>query len=552
MARTKIRPRRRQPVSPRLKVINPGKGLNVQVSDNLIDNREASDLQNISFVEAGGISKRTGFTQLGDDLSNNPRGLGTYTDTNSSKYVCTIDGTALKYLKDASTTWTAATGDTFTTGKTTTFTQAQAKLFIWNGTDGGAYFDGSAVTRPGTMPKAKFGIYFKGYHMASGVDGQPNRLYIAEDSDVTDFTNASGASTLNNSTEVPGASSFTDTANPGPAEFIDVDKNDGDKITGLATFQDSLVIFKERSIHQLTLDSSGTPSIALVTRSLGCVSHKSIENAENDVFFLSRRGVYVLGNEPQFFTAIRTNELSARVNPRIKLISEASLNLSSAIYFDYKYWLGVPEGGTTANNILWTYDRRFLAWSKSEASSFNAESFTVLIDSSNRERLLFASSSSAKVFEVTQAYNDNGSAIDAYWISKAFDNNDFDITKRWMYCRLQFRQISGAISIEVYTDNDTLAASASIPAPESAGELGSMGLGEELLGGNPEDQSFSGTTSGSINVPYQIKIGKKSRTIKVKISNNSVNQNFVLTGLVFEFQPLSPYVFPSSNKLTVS
>lgn len=552
MAKVKIQPRRRTPESPRLKVINPGRGLNVQVSDNLIDDREASDLQNIQFIEAGGVSKRFGFKQVGDNLSNNPRGLGTYMDTSSSKYVCTIDGTVLKYLKDTSSTWASATGATFTADKSVTFTQAQAKLFVWNGTDGGAYFDGSAVTRPGTMPKAKFGLYFKGYHMVSGVDGQLNRLYIAEDSDVTDFTNASGASTLNDSTEVPGATSFTDTGSPGPAEFIDIDKNDGDKITGLATFQDSVVIFKERSIHQLTLDSSGTPSVALVTRALGCVSHKSIEGAENDVFFLSRNGVYVLGNEPQFFTAIRTNELSSRINPRIRLISEANLSLSSAIYFDYKYWLGVPEGGTTTNNVLWTYDRRFLAWSKSETSSFNAEAFTVLIDSASRERMMFTSASSAKVFEITQAYNDNGSSIDGYWLSKAFDADEFDIQKRWLYVDLQFRQIAGSVDISIFTDNDTLVASASIPAPTTSGEIGSQLLGEELLGGDPSVQLHSGTTGGSINVPYRVPIRKNSRTVKVKVANDMVNQNFVLTGMVFGFIPFSQYKFDAANKLTIS
>lgn len=551
MPKTVIRPRRKAPETPRLKVINPGKGLDVQVSDNLIDDREASDLQNVQFVEAGGVSKRYGYRQLGDNLSNNPRGIGTYMDTSASKYVCTIDGTALKYLKDTSTTWTAATGDTFTASLSTTFTQAQAKLFIWNGTDGGAYFDGSAVTRPGTMPKAKFALFYKGLHIASGVDGQLNRIYIAEDNDVTDFTNASGASTLNNSTEVPGATSFTDTATP-PAEFVDIDKNDGDKITGLATFQDSVIIFKERSIHQMTFDSSGTPSVALITRAMGCVSHKSIENAENDVFFLSRKGVYVLGNEPQFFSAIRTNELSARINPRIKLISEANLNLSTAIYFDTKYYLCVPEGGTTSNNMLWTYDRRYLAWARSKPSSFSAESFTVYIDSNNREKLVFTSSDSAKVFETTQAYNDNDSAIDSYWQSKAFDNGDFDIEKRWLYVDLQFRQVSGSISITIYTDGDTLAGSASIPSPTSAGELGSMLLGEELLGGNPEDQVFSGTTNSSINVPYRVPIRKNSRTIKIKIANSIVNQNFILTGIVFGFIPFSQYKFDSANKLQVT
>lgn len=546
MARRKLAPRKRVKASPRLKVINPGKGLNVQVSDNLIDNREASDLQNIAYVEAGGVSKRTGYRQLGNNLSNNPRGLGTYMDSSSSKYVCTIDGTTLKYLKDTSTTWTAASGSTFTADKTTTFTQARGLLYAWNGTEGGTTFDGSTCARPDTMPKASFGLFYKSYHFVSGVPGQINRVYISVVTDASDFTNA--ATTLHNSTEVPGAGTFAGTG----ANFIDIDKDDGDRITGLCTFQDSVIVFKERSIHQITLDSSGTPSVALVTRSLGCVSHKSIENAENDVFFLSRRGVYVLGNEPQFFSAIRTNELSARINPRIKLISEASLNLSSAIYFDYKYWLAVPEGGTTANNLLWTYDRRFLAWSKSAAASLNAESFTVFTDSNSREKLLFTSASSAKVFEVTQAYNDNDSAIDAYWTSKAFDADEFDITKRWLYCRLQFRQLSGSVTINVYTDNDELAATATIPAPTSSGELGSMMLGEELLGGNPEDQVFSGTTGASLNVPYQVKIGKKSRTLKIKVSNSTVNQNFVLTAVVLEYEPLSPYVFPSANKLSVS
>lgn len=551
MAKQVIAPRRRMGESPRLKVINPGRGLDVQVSDNLIDDHEASDLQNVQFVEAGGVSKRYGYQQLGDNLSNNPRGLGSYMDTSTSKYVCTIDGTALKYLKDTSNTWTAASGASFTADKTTTFTQAQGKLFVWNGTDGGAYFDGSTVTRPGTIPKAKFALYYKGYHMVSGVDGQLNRLYIAEDNDVTDFTNASGATSLNNSTEVPGATTFDDTATP-PAEFIDIDKNDGDKITGLATFQDSIIIFKERSIHQMTLDSSGTPSIALVTRSMGCVSHKSIDNSENDVFFLSRRGVYVLGNEPNFFSAIRTNELSARINPRIKLISEASLPLATAIYYDYKYWLGVPEGGTTTNNLLWTYDRRYQSWSKSAVSSFDAEAFTVFIDSSSRERMFFTSADSAKVFEVTQAYNDNNTAIDAFWQSKAFDNGEFDITKRWLYVDLQFRQVSGSISISIFTDNDTLAASASIPAPTSAGEIGTMLLGEELLGGDPADQVYSGTTTGSVNVPYRIPIRKNSRTIKIKVANSTVNQNFILTGIIFGFIPFSQYKFPAANKLTVS
>lgn len=546
MGRTVIRARKRSTETPREKIINPGKGLNVQVSDNLIDNREATALQNIQFVEAGGVSKRFGFVEYGTGLSNAPKGIASYMDTSLNKYACTIDGTTLKYLKNTSTTWTAASGDTFTAGQSTTFTQARGTLYIWNGADGGTTFNGSGCTRAGTMPKAKFALFYKSYHFASGVAGQLNRLYISTVSDAADFTNA--ATTLNDSTEVPGATVFAGTG----AQYIDIDKDDGDKITGLTTFQDSIIVFKERSIHQVTLDTSGTPSVALVSRSLGCVAHRSIESCENDVFFLSRRGVFVLGNEPQFFSAIRTNELSARVNPHIKLISEASLSLASAIYYDYKYYLSVPEGGTSTNNIVWTYDRRFLAWSKTKTSTMNAESFTVYVDSDSRELLLFTASDTSKVYKVTQSYNDNGSAIDASWTSKAFDIGEFDITKRWLYVDLQFRRLTASLDIELYSDNDTLAASTSIPAPDSTGEIGTVLMGEEGLGGWPEVQTYSGTTTGSINVAYRIPIRKKSRTMKVKISNSENNQNFVLTGIIFGYESFTQYKFDSAYKLNPS
>jgi hypothetical protein len=546
MAKTKITGRRTTKESPRLKVVNPGKGLNIHVSDNLIDDREASDLQNVQFVEAGGVGKRYGYTAYGTGLANNPRGLGTLLDSSGSRYLCTVDGTQLKYIKDSGATWTAATGATFTSGKATVMVQARSQLIVWNGTDGGIYFDGSACTQPGTMPSAKFGLFYKSFHFAAGTGTQVNRLYISTVTDATDFTNA--ATTLNNSTEVPGATVFAGTG----ANFIDIDKDDGDKIQAITTFQDSVIVFKERSIHQVTLDSSGTPSVALVTRAMGAVSHKAVVQAENDVFFMSRRGVFVLGNEPQFFTAIRTNELSTRVTEKMRLISAANLSLSAGAYFDYKYYLGVPEGGTSVNNILWTYDRRYLAFARTKSGVFNAESFATYIDTNNNENLYFTSSNSAAVYKVSQAYNDNGSAIDAYWISKAYDAGDFDITKRWIYVDLLFRQVSGSIAITIYNDAGTLIGSASIPAPTSTGELGNQLLGNELLGGDPSVQTYSGTNSASINVPYRVPIRKNSRSIKVKIANANTNETFILNALIFGYIPYSQFRFPSANKLTVS
>lgn len=552
MARTPIPARKGRIETPRIEVENPGRGLNTLVSDNMIDDRESPANLNIWYTEGGAPGKRNGYHAIGTGLSNAPRGLGSYRDSAGNKYLVTVDGTALKYLNafTAASAWATAAGSiSHTSGSQVTFTSAGGYLFIWNGAEGGSYFDGTTETRPGTMPKAKFGLYYKGYHFASGVDGQLNRLYIAEPLDPTDFTNASGATTLNNSTEVPGATSFTDTASA-PAQFIDIEKNDGDKITGLATFQDSIIVFKERSIHQITLDSSGIPSVALITRSSGCVSHKSIENVENDVFYLSRNGYFVLGNEPNFFNAIRTNELSARIHGNIELISETNLNLTTSIFYDYKFHSAVPEGGTTTNNVLWSYDRRFLSWSKSSPASLNAESFSTLIDTSNIEHLFFTSSTSAQIYEMDANFTDAGTAIPAYWDSKAFDADAPDLQKRWNYVDLLFRQVSGTVSISIFTDNGELAASASIVPAAGGGELGTMLLGEELLGGDPADQVD--VEVNTTNVPYRIPVRKTSRTLKIRVENNSNNQNFVLVGMYFGYTPYSQYKFNSSNKLTVS
>ncbi len=538
MARTPLAPRRRARNVQTKKVINPGKGLNNLVSDNLVDDAEASDLLNIQYVEAGAVSKRNGYRQVANDLSNNPRGLGVYTPTSGTRYLVTVDGTTLKYTTSVTTNFSSATGSTFTADNAVTFTQARGLLYIWNGVEGGTTFDGSACARPGTMPKASFGLFYKSYHWVSGVAGQVNRLYISVATDASDFTNA--ATTLHNSTEVPGATVFAGTG----AAFVDIDKDDGDAITGLATFQDSVIVFKKRSIHQITLDSSGTPTVVLITRSIGCASHRSIENVENDVFFLSRQGYFVLGNEPNFFNAVRTNEVSVRIHPTIDLISEANFSKVSSIFYNNRYYSGIPEGGATANNVVLTYDRRFLAWARNE---FGAEAWTVYTDSNEVEHLCFTSSDSAKIFEIDNNYSDNGSAINSYWTSKAYDLGEFDLEKRWVDVTMLFRQISGTVTIQVFTDNDTLAASTTVEPSPTGGDMGTITLGLELLGGNADDQVS--TTNNTTNIPYRLRISKNSRTVKLKISNNINNENFVLLGINWAFYPFSHFKFPSENKL---
>lgn len=285
---------------PDIRVLNPGRGLNNLVSDSLIQDTEASDLNNIQFIESGCVTKSYGYTAIGSGLSNAPKGIASFY-TNSSRYVVTMDGTSLKYLNGS--TWTAIAGVAFTAEQPVNFVQCKEKLYIWNNAQAGAVLDSSlTLSALTTAPTASFGIYYNGYQIVSGVTTKPNRVYISDNSSATDrgdFTNATGE--LSTSGGVPGATVFAGTG----AQYIDIADGDGDKVTGFAKFQSVLVIFKERTTWQLSMDSSGLPTVSQISGSSGCVSHKSIDNVENDVFYLSRNGYYVLGNEPNYYNVDR-------------------------------------------------------------------------------------------------------------------------------------------------------------------------------------------------------------------------------------------------------
>jgi hypothetical protein len=539
-------PRRRTPARlPEITVKNPGKGLNNLVSDTLINDAEASDLNNISFVESGCIAKSAGIQSVGTGLSNNPKGMGVFYTVAGNKYLLTVDGTSLKYLNGS--TWTAISGASFTANKEVNFTQCDNNLYIWNGQEAGAQLDSSlALTRPTTTISASFSIWYQGFQIASGVATQPNRIYVSDNTtNPGDFTNTNptgtGLYSVYDGTTHPGATTFAGSG----ANYIDINKGDGDKITGLAKYQGVVIIFKERSVYQLSLSATGVPTITQVTQATGAVSHKSIDNVENDVFYLSRKGYYVLGNEPNYLNTIRSNELSNRVNPIIQTINPAQAQNAASIFSEFKFYSSFATGGNDYNNQTLIYDRRYLAWSKVDYMTANA--WTEFIDTSGNRHLYFADDNSAKVYEVIEGnYSKDGTAINSYWISKSFDANQFDEYKRWLDVTILFRQISGSVTVTFYADNDQVVKSTSISSDtDFSGSIGTTLMGSPIFGGT----GTASSTSTTNNVPYRFKVNTKSRTLKIKISNNSDNQNFIVLGFVIAYVPYNRQSWPSSLKI---
>lgn len=533
-----------------IRVINPSRGLNLLIADILANDKEAtSGTKNIEYVEGGAARKRMGYVAVGSGLSNAPKGLSSYI-SEAANYPITSDGGTLK--KYQSGAWSALAGAvTLDVNANISMTSLFQKTYAWDRTNGGIVFDGTTVTRPGTMPKAQASVIYKGYHIAFGVPGQPFRLYFAPPKEPSRFTRLNAPADpndvgLNNATEVPGATVFTGDDTP---RAIDINKNDGQRVTGIGFFQDVLIIFKENSIYQLYFNASNGFVVERISSSYGCVSHGSIASVENDCYFLTDKGVYVLGNEPNYYASIRTNELSSRVKTLLQRINPAHWERVRGYYTDDRYFLSVPLDQNTSNNAVVVYDRRFYSWAYWD--NIRAQDFLVFKDrdGDGKTHFYFTEYGSANMCEFTPGlYTDKGAAIEATFITRSFEGKAIDREKYWYVLRPIFRLTTGAVQISFITENGSQGKPVSLSPTLTGGlatdELGSLTWGTSqhdtytdadmgLAGANGSTESSETDTSHTV---FDIGVNISSRTLKAKFTNAGVNETFTLLGWVLLYQ----------------
>lgn len=527
-----------------ISVINPSRGLNLLISDILVNDKEAtSGSKNIEYAEGGVARKRPGYTSVGLGLVNPTNGIGSYV-SEASKYPITSDGGILKrYVGNA---WLPLPGAvTVDTVANISFTPIADKTYAWDGVNGGVVWDGTTVTRPGTMPRAKFSVIYKGYHVSSGVDGQPYRVYFAPVGEPSRFTRAAAPSDptvpdLSTAAGVPGATIFTGDNTP---NAIDINRNDGQKVMGLGFFQDVLIVFKENSIYQLYFNDTGGFVVERISSTYGCVSHWTIASVENDCYFLTDQGVYVLGNEPNYYAAIRTNELSSRVKTLLQQIPPTGYQSCKAIYYDNRYWLTVPLNGNGVNTLI-VYDRRFYAWMIWD--NIYANDMLVFKETDGTPHFYFTDDQKPLLNEFTWGvYNDNGAAIEAVFRTRAFDGKALDREKGWYVMHPIFRDASGLITISYITENGT----EGIPINISGLSTGGIGIdmyGMSTLGWSDLDSftdadyglagGTSSTVTDSSNLVFEVPILLDARTLKIEFKNNRLNEGFTLLGWKLLYQ----------------
>lgn len=320
--------------------------------------------------------------------------------------------------------------------------------------------------------------------------------------------------------------------------FINIEQDAGDNITGIESFRDRIIVFKQKSIWQITLgvEQIGnffitTPSLQLITASYGCIAPKSIVAVENDIYFLSAEGVNTLGYQSGYaIDTLRTSSISTKVRPFFDALTTDQKEGATATYFNKKYIIAIP--GKNQSMML---DVERGAWMGPWTRDANI--FEVYLDSNGDKHLLYGNDDSPLVDEyLSSATDDKGSAIQTALKTRQEDFGEFTLFKFLKDIFMQYRNVSGNINVAVRIENkDGTVTSGAIGDFNVSSFLGTSGFGADLWG-----QAVWGTSTQTVTTKSTqqfikwIKLYKTARTIQFSITTNNVTDNYELLGLHVE------------------
>lgn len=335
----------------------------------------------------------------------------------------------LKYNNAGGSTTLTGTPATFTADQQWDFDELLDNVYAVNGTDPLIVYNGTNYSVANAGVTAQFMKIHK------------NRIYAANKNSSTLYFSDAG---------VP--SSFP------VNNFIAINTNDGQNITGIDSVLDNLIIFKSESVWILTGEPLGAGNTTTIgnlqlrqaNSPVGCSAFRTICKVEQTVFFMHSSGLFALEN----YSVVP-------VSPYLQKTFQTGMNspfigASWGIYssLERKYIVGYPSAGSTTPDSAIVYDlqsKQYSLWDHLPGSCAVNFRFAGLTDT-----VVMGDPNKGNIYELFQGYadiyGDNGQATSASGTTLT------DSTKSWTSSALKDARIkivsgTGAGGVAVITAN---------------------------------------------------------------------------------------------------
>ena len=520
------------------------------ITPNLIANNQASDILNMTISPSGNLESRLGIESMSTNVSGGSsiQGMHYFDAPSIESLFVASNGTVFR--STASSTFSTTGGTVINQSAEVDFSQFNNRMYFTDGSSNLHFSNGTTTHRQGTsILSITVSTQGLGYTTAPAVTiGAPNIAYGTTASATATVTSGtisavtvtfagSGyttAPTVTIAAPPSGGGHFTATATASisslapPAlrlvrqftnrifavgtganrntlyasDILDaevwkatnsiiVGGDDGEDIVAIQPFYDyEILVFKPNKIYLVAADPTATTAagwtVRLLNDRIGCVSGRSVNFVNKDVFFLSNDGIRSVARSIADDFYIVGTPISEPVKNIIARINKNYVTLCNAAFYNNRYFLAIPlDTAITPSHIL-VYNALFNAfeglWSIA-ASRMVITNFSSGF-ATNSQKLVFGSPTSrvghylgykdADTADATTDYVDYTStgSYTSSVASKAYEFDDRIAQKFGSHYEIEFfnsGSTNASISMRRDTDGTTVGIASNVDTRSAGG-----------------------------------------------------------------------------------
>lgn len=435
-------------------------------------------------------------------------------------------GEGIYLLDETTNSWTLIASG-YTAGENFTFATYKDRIYFTNGVDDYSYFNpanfttaGEIVTKDGSVPKGKYLIVLSDIGYLANAPGDRSIVFYsnANPPDLTSFPNS---------------------------EPINID--DGNEITGLTNLGAIPIVAKENAIYSLNV--LPTPvEIKKIDYSNGCTSHRTIQEVENDRYFLSDNGVFSLSQRQALEGSYRSDPLSRKIQPLID--ASRNLDVANAFYWDKlnHYYINLDTTNNGIPDKCMVFNIKAKAWT--EYTNIAARDMIEYEDANGEFHLIYADAFTGQIKEMETGFNDNGIEINVAIHTKEYDFDEPTLIKEYREIDIN-GFMSEAAEINETSEIDAEDVSSAIWNSDVATitsqfiTLGTSPLGINPLTGSPIIGEGIPLYLFNVRIPVYI----AGNRIQIKLDSSVEDAAWVLSKILIVSEETPFDFFPNDNIL---
>ena len=311
----------------------------------------------------------------------------------------------------------------------------------------------------------------------------------------------------------------------------------GDQIVGIKSFRNKLIVFCKNSIYQLSgLD--GTPVLSSVTKNIGCISGRTIQEIGGDLIFLSPDGLRTIAGTARI-DDIELGSISRKILPVFR--DEIFPNLSTITFSSMvireksQYRLFYFKNGTAdpqQKGILGTFkisSQGVPLYEWRQTTGIPARVTHSGFDENNDE-VYYHATTDGRVYNHDTGTSFDGSNIACEYKTPDLDYGDSGVRKTLYYIKTSIRAEGSNDNLKVLCRYDFDDNNIPQPAELSIGSLASPAIFGTAV--------FASAVFGQTLFPQQkINLTGSGFTNNFRISSNGTGSSYTVSGFYVDYIP---------------